>query len=107
MRAALIAVDKITDRSMQNLMTFCGWPWYQRNSPPAFSGNATVELTVRDAPDSTYTVAAYVAHINDAQVDARERMRFGHYIAYVCCEGIWFEINDQQVHAHPCSGQAD
>lgn len=39
------------------------------------------ELTVRDAPDRRprYAVAGYVAHINDAAVGAKQRMRSGHY----------------------------
>ena len=60
-----------------------------------------VELTVREAPDlqPQYTVACFVSHISDRATDARRRMRSGHYIAYVQCEGHWFELNDDQVTA--------
>ena len=57
------------------------------------------ELTVRDAPDRHphYAVAAFVAHLGDSALDARRRMRSGHYIAYVQCEGHWFEVDDSKI----------
>ena len=60
-----------------------------------------IELSVRDAPDRRpqYAVAGFVAHESDAAVDGRRRMRSGHYIAYVQCEGSWFELNDSQITA--------
>ena len=57
------------------------------------------ELTVRDAPDRRprYAVAGYVAHINDAAVGAKQRMRSGHYVAYVHCGGDWFQLDDSRI----------
>ena len=57
------------------------------------------ELTVRDAPDRHphYAVAAFAAHLGDSALGARRRMRSGHYIAYVQCEGHWFEVDDSKI----------
>ena len=59
----------------------------------------TVELTVLGAPGRLprYRVAAYVAHVHSTDADARARMRSGHYIAYVCNHGCWYELNDNSV----------
>ena len=55
-----------------------------------------IELTVRDAPDRRpqYGVAGYVAHVSDPTVNAQQRMRSGHYVAYIQLEGKWFELDD-------------
>ena len=58
-----------------------------------------MEFTVRDEPDTRprYRVAAFVAHENDADVDAQQRMRSGHYAAYTLSGHQWFKINDEAV----------
>ena len=62
---------------------------------------APFELTVCDAPDRHphYGVAGFVAHVSDPGVGARQRMRTGHYIAYVRCEEQWFELDDSKITA--------
>jgi len=56
-------------------------------------------VTVRDDPGvlPEYTVAAYVAHVADDQVSGAQRMRGGHYVAYVLSDGSWFEFDDAVV----------
>ena len=56
-------------------------------------------VTVRDDPDQCprYVVAGYVAHMRGEGVDALQQMRSGHYIAYVYCGGVWFEMDDAKV----------
>ena len=44
-----------------------------------------------------YEVAAFVAHIAQSGVPARERMRSGHYVACINKRGQWFEVNDNEV----------
>ena len=60
-----------------------------------------IELTVREAPNAhpQYNVAGFVAHISDPSAEARQRMRSGHYVAYVQCNGNWFELDDSRVTA--------
>ena len=75
-----------------------GGAFFSVDASAAWSGDP-FELTVRDAPDRRprYAVAGYVAHINDAAVGAKQRMRSGHYVAYVHCEGHWFEVDDSRI----------
>ena len=60
-------------------------------------------ITVRNAPQAVpeYSVAGYVAHIGGDQVDGLQRMRGGHYVAYVRSGDTWFELDDQHVRLLP------
>jgi hypothetical protein len=77
-----------------------GGEYYTVDAGANWAG-APFELSVRDAPDRRphYDVAGFVAHISDPGADARRRMRSGHYIAYVHCEGCWFELDDSKITA--------
>ena len=56
--------------------------------------------SLRPVPSSgRYEVAAFVSHIAAGDVPAMERMRSGHYVAYVNKGGQWFELNDSSVTA--------
>ena len=46
-----------------------------------------------------YRVAAYVAHVNNAHVDARQRVRSGHYVAYILTDETWYAFDDKVVKA--------
>ena len=77
-----------------------GGEYYTVDAGANWAG-APFELSVRDAPDRRphYEVAGFVAHVSDPGADARRRMRSGHYIAYVHCEGCWFELDDSKITA--------
>ena len=57
---------------------------------------SSLPLTLLDQPGVSmpYDVAGYVAHIHNGDADAMQRMKSGHYIALVCAQGVWYEIND-------------
>ena len=50
-------------------------------------------------PRPMYRVAAHVAHVNNAHVDARQRMRSGHYVAYILTDETWYAFDDKVVKA--------
>ena len=66
-----------------------------------------VELTVVDAPhvNAVYRVAGFIAHQFAEGQTAENRLRGGHYIAFVCCQGQWYELNDSSVVALPAPPQ--
>ena len=45
------------------------------------------------------STAAYVAHVNNAHVDARQRVRSGHYVAYILTDETWYAFDDKVVKA--------
>jgi hypothetical protein len=45
----------------------------------------------------TYRVAGYVAHVHNGDVDALQRMRSGHYVAYLHVGGVWYEADDNNI----------
>ena len=68
-----------------------------------------IAISVLDKPglSPTYRVAAFVAHESDSSVEARQRMRSGHYTAFVLSDGQWFHLDDERVTSldspHRCS----
>ena len=60
---------------------------------------AELGFTLRGDADTCprYQVAAFVAHETDADVDARQRMRSGHNVAYTLNGDQWFQLNDKAV----------
>ena len=77
-----------------------GGEYFSVDAAADWSGNV-IEVTVRDAPERhpRYAVAGYVAHVSDANVDARRRMCTGHYVAYVQSAGSWYELDDGEIRA--------
>ena len=61
-------------------------------------GNNTFAVTCAlAATQSRYRVAGYVRHIASAGVPVAQRMRSGHYIAYLLSGGTWYEVDDQKL----------
>ena len=50
-----------------------------------------------DGVSVQYNVAAYVAHRRDREAEAVESRRAGHYVAYICSGGGWYEADDATV----------
>ena len=59
----------------------------------------SLELGVLGVASTTtiYAVAGYVAHVHTGEVEALQRMRSGHYIAYLHVGGAWYEANDVHI----------
>jgi hypothetical protein len=53
-----------------------------------------LELTVMGDDNNTvvYKVSGYVAHIYHGDVDARQRMSSGHYVAYMNMDDTWYRV---------------
>ena len=60
-------------------------------------------ITVRNAPRAMpeYAVSGCIAHIGEDQVDGMQRVRGGHYVAYVRRGDTLFELGDRDVHLLP------
>ena len=44
-------------------------------------------------------MSGFVAHENRAEVEARQRMRSRHYLAYLRAGDMWYEVDDAKVTA--------
>ena len=55
-----------------------------------------LDVTVLGRADTTatYRVTGYVAHVHSGEADAMQRMRSGHYVAYLHVDGEWYEADD-------------
>ena len=56
-----------------------------------------VSILGRPEAQPTYTVTGFIAHEHHGNVEAAQRMRSGHYKAYLHNSGIWFEMDDDRV----------